>query len=187
MQFAEQGNAHPVPITETHTRAEGDKLACQSGSPRLGWLRTYCRVVGGIQWLYAAFFGWSAAMIYSTGQFYNPEFHFKDFYAPAHLDFKWLVFTVAYALLSFSGFVGGYGVLRLLPWVRRWEAAYLSVLAAGVAVGTVRGLSNPLLTPADLTSVVLFFTAFALPYVPFLFGVAGDDAKPSSRIHWAEL
>jgi len=78
-----------------------------------------------------------------------------------------------------NNLAGGYGLLRLRPWARRWEVAYVSVLSAGLAAGTVVDLSNPMLTPAYRTSLVLFLMAFALPYVPFLFGVVGDEAGAS--------
>ncbi len=179
MQLVEQVDAHPDPVTETGARLDVGDPAWHPGSPCIGLMRTYRRVVGVIQMLYAAFFGWLAAGSYETGRFYHAEFHFKDCYEPEHLDFEWLIFTTACALMSFSGLIGGYGALRLRPWVRRWEVAYLGVLSAGMATGEVAGLSDPLWNPIYLTSNILIFLALTLPYVPFLFGGAGDAAGVS--------
>jgi hypothetical protein len=89
----------------------------------MGWMRTYARTVGVIQWLSAAFFGWMAYINFTVGQFYHPEFHFKDYYSRAYLDYGWLFFTTVFGLLSVSGFIGGCGLLKRRPWVRRWAAA----------------------------------------------------------------
>ncbi len=76
--------------------------------------------------------------------------------------------------------------------MRRWEVAYLSILAVGMAgmeiadisyrmwlerhraenppdVFTVADLATPLWMPEYLISLALTFLVFALPYVPFLF------------------
>ncbi len=57
MGYVAQVNVHPDPVLETGTRTEVSDLVCRAGSPGFGWLRTYCRTVGCIQWLYASFFG----------------------------------------------------------------------------------------------------------------------------------
>jgi hypothetical protein len=169
MQCVEQVNANPDRITETGTRTEVGNLACQSDSPHFGWMRTYQRLVGGIQWLYAALFGWFTAHVYMTGRFYHPESYGKGFIDPEYLDYEWLIFTTALTLLSFSGLIGGYGLVRLRAWVRRWEVAYLIFLSAAATAVAVADLSKPFWNSGYLTSRVLFFIAFALPYVPFLF------------------
>ncbi len=137
-------------------------------------MRTYTRTVGVIQIGYAVYFGWVALRSYMTGRFYHAKSHFKGGHIPEHLDFDWLIFTTACALLTFCGLIGGYGLLRLRPWARRWEVPYLSILSAGMAAGVIAGLPKYLFSPVYLTSDILFFAAFALPYVPFLFGVARD-------------
>jgi hypothetical protein len=176
MQLVEPLNAHPDPITEAETRVEVSNPACQSGATQLGLMRTYTRTVGVIQMGYAVFFGRSAAGSYETGSFYHTESHFKDSHIPEHLDFEWINFTTACALLSFSGLIGGYGLLQLRPWVRRWEVAYLGIFSAVMATGVIADLPKYQLSPIYLTYDILGFMAFTLPYVPFLFGVARDAA-----------
>jgi hypothetical protein len=186
MQFVEHGDAHPdaLIIENNAARVDVDTLACRPGSSRLGLMRTYTRVVGAVQLLYAAFFGFKAVNLYIPGQFYHPEFHFKDLHVPAHLDYEWLILTTAIALVSCVAFIGGYGLLRLRRWVRGWQVAYLIIVSAGMAAQTVADLSKPTWTPEGLTQAVQFFTALTLPYVPFLFGVVGDEGGSSLPGKW---
>jgi hypothetical protein len=128
--------------------------------------------VGGIQCLYAAYFGWMAESSYRNGHFYHEAIYGKGEH-PAYYDFNWLISTTAWALLSLSGFIGGCGLLRLRSWVRRGEVVYLGILTAATAAEAVRVLSRPLGSAATdlfVTSLVLFCMVFGLFYVPFLFG-----------------
>ena len=145
-------------------------------------MRAYTRTAGGIQWLYAGFVGWHALIAYSSGRFYHPDEYSKGFY-PAHFDYRWLISITVFALLSATGFIGGYGLLRLRPWVRRWEVAYLSVLSVGVACIAIDYLLINVLWPlAELTYVVLVSMAIGLPYLPFLFGaVVGSVTETRLR------
>jgi hypothetical protein len=179
MQLLEQVNAHPDPVTETGTRVEVGDPACHPGSPRLGWMRSYSRVFGVVQMLYAVLFGYMVAISYMSGHFYHAEFHGKGDYTPEYLDFEWLISTTTVALLSFCSLIGGYGLVRLRPWVRRWEVVYLSVVLAAVVSSMVEDLSKPVWNSDYLTTNIRLFVAFVLPYVPFLFRVAGDAAGAS--------
>jgi hypothetical protein len=134
-------------------------------------MRLYSRLVGGIQFVYAGFFGWIAFDRWMSGRFYNPETFFKGGHLLAYYDFDWLIYTLIYALISLCGFIGAFGLLGLRPWARRWEVAYLGVLSLGVAVRTVELLIEMRSTSLDFTALGLFFLALALPSVPFLFGV----------------
>jgi hypothetical protein len=171
MQLDDQDNAHPDPVNETGTLIEVSVRASQAGSPCLGWMSLYSRLAGCIQWLYALVFGWYAIDLLS--HCYHPEFRSKDIHDPAYLSLVEVFFGTICTLLSLSGFIGGYGLLGLQRWVRRWEIANLGVLSVGVTAVTV-GMSLDVRSgPADFTALVLFSLAFALPYVPFLFGVVG--------------
>jgi hypothetical protein len=179
MQLLEQVNAHPDPVTETGTRVEVGDPAYHPGSPRLGWMRSYSRVFGVVQMLYAVLFGYMVVMAYHGGQFYHAEFHGKGDYTPEYLDFEWLISTTALALLSFCCLIGGYGLFRLRPWVRRGEVVYLSVFLVIMVMWMVEDSSKPVWNSDYLTTNIRLFVAFVLPYVPFLFGVAGDAAGAS--------
>jgi hypothetical protein len=120
--------------------------------------------------LYALFFGWWAWGSFETGQFYHPEFRFKDCYSPEYLDYAWVISTAALALLFLSGLIGGCGLIGLRPWVRRWEIAYLGLLSVGVGDQVVKTLASDQWM-LFLTPIALFTIFFALPFVPFLFGV----------------
>jgi hypothetical protein len=179
MRLDERNDAHPDPVGAMCTLPEVSGRASQIGPPCPGWLRTYTRLVGGIQCLYAVFFGWMAEGHYSGGRFYHEEDHFKG-YSPAYFDYGWLIFTTNCALLFLSGLISGYGLLRLRPWVRRWEVAYLGILTLVVVVSVVGDWSRPSWNSEELTYFVLFYILFGLFYVPFLFdrviGVIG--ARP---------
>ena len=144
-------------------------------------MKTYARTVGVIQWLNAEFFGWMTYIDFTRGQFYHPESHGKGEYSPAYLDYNWLFFTTVFGLLSVSAFIGGCGLLKLRPWVRRWVAAYLGVLLLGTAAGIVVEMPRGWLGPESLTALMLFATAFALPSLPFLFGAVVERMAEIAR------
>jgi hypothetical protein len=133
-----------------------------------GWIMTYCHVAGIIQCFYAAFFGKMCSITFGDGQFYHPAFQGKGEHSPAYFDYSGLFFTTVFALLAVTGFIGGLGVLRLRPWVRRWEAAYLGVLLIGAAAAIVADMSRGFRAFEDFTPLMLFSVAFALPFLPFL-------------------
>jgi hypothetical protein len=170
MRFDYKDVAHPAPVNETGTLIEDPVRADESGSGWPGWMRAYSRLVGGIQWAYALYFGsWAVYMLRFC---YHPEFHGKGDSA-AYLSLVELFFGTMCALLALSGFFGGCGLLALRRWARRWEIAYLGVLSVGVAGVTVGMAFDIHFGPRDFTALALFSLAFALPYVPFLFGVVG--------------
>ena len=152
-------------------------LASLVGSPCSRWAMIYTRTMGGIQLLYAALFAWVAFDAFMSGEFYEPEVRFKGYYSPAQFDWEKSIALTLTALLSLTGLIAGCGLLWLRPRVRRWEAAYLLVLAVAaslcvlVAEGAVRA-SLWCLWPLKpgLASTVLFTAALGLPYVPFLSG-----------------
>jgi hypothetical protein len=178
-----QDNDHTDAVTEPGALPEVRDLPFAAAAPGFGWLRHYVRPAGIIQVVYAAFFGWLAWLVFRSGQFHSPETFFKG-HQPEIFDYQWLITTTLCTLLSFSGFISGCGLLGRRPWARRWEVAYLGFLAVGVAAQTVfiqsvaRG--SPTLfargKPADFTALILFCLIFALPFVPFLFGVVGGAA-----------
>ena len=184
MRLDVQGNNHPGTLTEPKPLAEVRDPVLKAPSARFGWLRHYTRPAGVFQMLYAAFFGWLASVEFITDRFYTASFFFKGGYKPESFNYHWLITTTLCALLSFSGFIGAYGLLRLRPWVRRWELAYLAFLAVGLAAEMVwiqsDGPGTPNLfartRPPDFTAPILFTLAFSLPFVPFLFGVAGGES-----------
>lgn len=131
-------------------------------------MRFYSRLAGCIQWIYALVFGKYAIDFLS--HCYHPEFHSKDINDPAHIDVFDLLFGTICALLSLSGLIGGYGLIRLRRWARHWETAYLGVLAVGVTIVAVIMSFDIRSGTAEFTALILFSLAFALPYVPFLRG-----------------
>jgi hypothetical protein len=139
-----------------------------------GLMSTYSRTVGGIQVLYASFFGWIAfpclrwtvqqmSWIAQNGFSFKGKI-LKGEYVAA-IDMGNSAEGTILALLSLFGFIGGWGLLGLRPWARRWEIAYLifaSVYSlAVIAIEARRG--------HDLGYIVLASMIFALPYLPFLF------------------
>jgi hypothetical protein len=133
----------------------------------------YSRTVGGIQMLYASFFGWIAfdclswtvqqmSWIAQNGFSFKGR-TFKGEYVPA-IDIGNFAEGAILALLSLSGFIGGCGLLGLRPWARQWEIAYLIFAfvywLAGIAIATRRG--------HDIGYDVLAYMILALPYLPFL-------------------
>jgi hypothetical protein len=175
-----QDNDHRDPVTERGVLPGVCAPTYRAASPGLGWMSFYSRVAGGIQMLYAAFFGWLALREFGPDGFYTPAFVFKGYHAEFY-DWRCLIITTFCTLLSLCGFIGGYGLHGLRPWVRRWEVAYLGFLALGVAAETVWARSDipgspnyfARGRPADYTALVLFSLAFALPFLPLLVGVAG--------------
>jgi hypothetical protein len=81
------------------------------------------------------------------------------------------------ALLSLSGFVGGYGLLGLRRWVHRWEAAYVAVFSVGLAGITAVMALDTRCGPAYFIASFLLLVAFAVPYMPFLIEVAGNGSE----------
>jgi hypothetical protein len=156
MPFGDEDNASPTPETG------------------FGLWSTYSRTAGGIQVLYASFFGWLAfpclswtvqqmSWIAQNGFSFKGEM-LKGEYRPA-IDMGNFAEGTILALLSLFGFIGGCGLLGLRSWARRWEIAYFifaSVYSLWfIVVETRRG--------HDLGYLVLFYTILVLPYVPFLF------------------
>jgi hypothetical protein len=153
--------------------------ASRVGSPYPRWIRAYARMSGAIQLLYAAAFAWFASVEFlgGGGEFFHPASSGKGTYMPAYFDWEKLITVTLTTLPSLTGLIGGCGLLSLRPWVRRWEAAYLLVLAVGaslcvaIAAGAVWAVMSWLWPfKLDLPAILLFTTALGLPYVPFLSG-----------------
>ena len=128
------------------------------------WIRSYCHVVGVVQWFYVGLFGWIFYLVYRSGSFYHPASHGKGSDHPAYYDYRWLIDSTATALLVIAGLLGGYGLLRLRRWVRWPELVYLVVLSAWL-------ISNLVEFPfrlQDLRGLFLLYLAPGLPYVPLL-------------------
>ncbi len=82
--------------------------------------KLYLRLVGGLQILYALFFGWFAAVFISSivknhGMFRTSQDHFA------------LVVGPTCTALLITSLLAGVGLLRLRPWARKWEFAYLGI------------------------------------------------------------
>jgi hypothetical protein len=170
MPSCDEGDDRVVRVNATGLLSAAVGRASAAGPIGLGLLRTYARTVGVIQWLNAAFFGWMTYIYFAHGRFYNPALRIKGGHSQAYLDFGWLIFTPVFGLLSVSGFLSGWGLLKLRPWVRRWAAAYLGILLLGTAAATVVEMPRLWLVPESRTALLLFSTAFALPCLPLLFG-----------------
>jgi hypothetical protein len=145
---------------------------------------TYCRTVGGIQLLYASFFGWVAYdslwwSAYQMVRIAQEGFTFQGktlkgtYIEPFHLgNFER---GMEVALLSLCSLIGGYGLLRLRPWTRRWEIAYLTV----VLVFSLRDLATEVRRGHDFGHLVLPTMALTLPYLPLLL-ISPPPHKPPS-------
>jgi hypothetical protein len=142
-------------------------------------MRTYCHVAGIIQWLFAAWFGRTFLLHFGVGQFYHPASRGKGVDFPAYFDYTGLFLAIFFALLFVTAFFGGCALVRLRPWVRRWEAAYLGVLLIVTAVAVVAEMPRARLEPGRLTPLMLFALAFALPFLPFL---SGDVVAYMARV-----
>ncbi len=174
MPFYDEDGARDVRVNATGLLSAPVGRASAVGPLGSGLMRTYARTVGVIQWLNAAFFGWMTIIYFTFGRFYHAEAYGKGGPFPAYLDFGWLIFTPVFGLLSVSGFLSGWGLLKLRPWVRWWAAAYLGILLLGTAAAIVVEMPRLWLVPESLTALMLFSTAFALPCLPFLFGPVVD-------------
>jgi hypothetical protein len=148
-------------------------MSLSDGVARSGWTNLYRRTVGGIQVLYASIFGcgafgclwWSAQEMVWIAQkgFTFQGITFKGTYIPPfHLGN--FARGMEFALLFLSSLIGGYGLLRLRPWARRWEIAYLVV----VLVFSLRDLATEVRRGHDFGYIVLFSLALTLPYLPLL-------------------
>jgi hypothetical protein len=135
--------------------------------------RVYTRTAGCIQMIYAVAVGWFAFL--EMRGVVHGIVHYGELIGKGsgsispHLGD--LIALSIFSLLSLSGFIGGYGLLRLRPWARRWEIAYLGFVSVAVAVSMVAMLSGAVRMPRefdDLTMLALIAMAFALPYLPFL-------------------
>jgi hypothetical protein len=151
--------------------------ASRVGSPYPGRIRAYARTTGAVQLLDAAAFAWFAFAVFfgGGGEFFHAAFSGKGGNSPAYFDWEKLITLTLTTLLFLTGLIGGCGLLSLRPWVRRWEASYLLVLAVGASlcVAIEAGAVWPVLQwlwplKLDFPSTVLFTTALGLPYVPFL-------------------
>jgi hypothetical protein len=159
----------------------------------------YRRTAGCIQMLYAAVVGWFAFL--ELRGVVHGIMHYGELIgkgsgsiSPNPGD---LVALPIFSLLSLTGFIGGYGLLRLRPWARRWQIAYLGIVSVAVAVSMAAMLSGAVRMPYefdDLTMFALIAIAFALPYLPFLVtsqsGVVslplrGNGHRAAPRRGWA--
>jgi hypothetical protein len=148
-------------------------MSLPDGVAGSGWTNLYSRTVGGIQVLYASFFGWLAfpCLRWTTEQmiwvaqngFSFQGTTFKGVYLPA-LNLENLAEGTVLALLSLCCLIGGCGLLRLRSWARYWEIAYLVV----VAVYSLWVLATAIRMGHDFGYIVLFSMAFTLPYLPLL-------------------
>ena len=135
--------------------------------------RVYTRAAGCIQVLYAAAVGWLAflemkGVVHDIVHYGELVGKGSGSIAPHIGD---LVALPIFSLLSLTGFIGGYGLLRLRQWARRWEIAYLGIVSAAVAISITAMLSGAVRMPFEfdhLTMFALIAIAFALPYLPFL-------------------
>jgi hypothetical protein len=156
---------------------------CDEGTG-VSLIRTYSRTVGAIQLLYASFFAWVAfpRLRWSFDQMSWVAQHgfgfegmtFKGVYLPA-FDVSNFVEGMVLALLSLACFIGGYGLLRLRPWTRRWGIAYLTV----VLIFSLWDLATVVIRGHDLGQSVRFSMAFILPYLPLLL-ISPPPHKPPS-------
>jgi hypothetical protein len=169
MPFFEEDDARDVRVNATGLLSAPVGRSSAAWPLGSGLMRTYAHTVGVIQWLYAAFCGWMTYIYFAHGRFYNPALRIKGGYSQAYLDFGWLIFATVFGLLSISGFLSGWGLLKLRPWVRWWAGAYLGILLLGTAAATLVKMPRLWLVPESLTALMLFSTAFALPCLPFLF------------------
>jgi hypothetical protein len=181
MPSYDEDDARDIRVKETGILSAAVGRESPVGPLGFGWGRTYARTAGGIQWLYAALFGWMAFVNFMSGRFYNPEFYGKGSYSPAYLDFRWLFLTTVLGPLSVSAFISGCGLVGLRPWVRRWVAAYLGILLLVTAAEIVVDMHRGRLVPESLTASLLFSTASAVPSLPFLFGAVVDRMAEVAR------
>ena len=187
MKCDDEDNAHRVAAHEPGIPLEVHDLASRVASPDLGWMRVYSRLAGCIQMVYAVVVGWLASgelrsLVHDFVHY--GELIGKRTVAIAPHPGDVLALTI-FSLLNLTSFIGGYGLLRLRPWARRWEAAYLGVVSVAVAVSMVAMLSGAIRRPRDfddLTMFVLIAMALALPYLPFLVSRwPGEVSPPPSR------
>jgi hypothetical protein len=135
------------------------------------WMRSYCHVVGVVQWFYVGLFGWIFYLVYWSGSFYHPAYdgHGKGSSDhPAYYDYRWLIYSTATALLVIAGLLGGYGLLRLRRWVRWPELAYLVVLSAWLISDLVEFRFRPWESAESLRALFLLYLAPGVPCVPLL-------------------
>jgi hypothetical protein len=136
-------------------------------------MRVYSRLAGFIQMFYAVVvgclsFGELSVLVHDIIHRGESIGKASGSVSPSLRDV--LALTV-FSLLFLTSFIGGYGLLRLRPWARRWEFAYLGSVSWAVAVPMVAMLSGAIRMPRefdDLTMFILIAMAFALPYLPFL-------------------
>ena len=104
MQLDYQGIAHPEPRNEAGPLSELRIRTPRADSGWPGWMRTYSRVVGLIQWGYAFFIGYWAIEILRFC--YHPEYYGKGTHDAAYLSLVELFFGTTCAcwrLLPSSG------------------------------------------------------------------------------------
>jgi hypothetical protein len=170
-------------VNETGTRVEVAAGASEPSLASTGWMRVYWRLVGCVQWAYATYFGWWA--VYLLRFCYHPELYGKGFHSAAYLSLVELFFGTIGAILSLTGLIGGLGLVVLKGWARRWEIAYLSFLAVGVAGFTAGTALDIRFGADDFTVFALLSLAFGLPYAPILFvppGRRSQGAQPPERV-----
>lgn len=148
-------------------------MSLSDGASGSGWTNLYSRTVGGIQVLYASFFGWGALgclwwsaqqMVWIAREGFSFQgMRFKGSYIPSFNLENFAEGTVL-ALLSLCSLIGGYGLLRLRSWARRWEIAYLIL----VPLYSLWYLAIEVRRGHDFGYIVLFSMAFALPYLPLV-------------------
>lgn len=173
MRFDDEDNTHRAAVTEPGILLEVRDLASRVAPPGFGWMRVYSRPAGCIQILYAVVVG--RLVFRGLSGLVHEMVHYGELIGkgggPISPHPRDLLALTILSLLSLTSFIGGYGLLRLRPWARRWEIAYLGVVSVAVAVSMVAMLSGAIRMPHefdDLTMFVLIVMAFALPYLPFL-------------------
>lgn len=166
-------HAHLGAASKPEIPLEVRKLTSRAGSLVWAGMRVYTRTAGCLQILYAVVvgglaFGELSSLVHDIVYYGKPIGKGVGPISPRLAD---LVFFAIFSGLFLTSFIGGYGLLRIRPWARRWEMAYLGVVLLVVAGSTVAMLSGALPTPWEFDAVAmldLIIMAFALPYLPVL-------------------
>jgi hypothetical protein len=161
-------------LTDTGPMAKAGKEASLASAPVWGLARVYCRCVGLIQWIYAAFFGFWACAVFGDVYYHltiTPG-KFKDAVWAPYLDTYELAIGILFTLLCICCVFGGGCLILLRPAARRWEIVYLAffiVMFVTLTGFDVRTLMVPKTVSEELWVNFRFFLSFTLPYLPFLF------------------
>jgi hypothetical protein len=155
-----------------------------------GLARVYTRFVGGIQLLYALIFGLWAYQCFEDVCFWAfgvGEGVFKGGLIQPYLDKEELFLGIILGSLFVFGLIGGSSLLRLRPGVRIWQIAYLALLTILLIAISALHIKWPFDARAiseNLTGNVLFYLAFALPYVPFLVVSPSPEQRKGNSAGW---